>query len=232
MKVPGEPIIKAKPLRGFSHRKAIYIPVDTPSHFFLSLLEKKALRHRKTPYGRFFLLDNSVVLYQAVGAPVAVIGLEQLIAGGVKEIFIFGFCGSLNPDLSALDVVSITKAHSEEGTSGHYIARKKIFDSSSGLRKEIENTLSGRNLPFRQGVTISTDALFRETEIWLRDKLNKGIDVADMEASAVFALGEYHNIPAAALMIVSDELAGKKWKNIFKSPRLNARVKDYFFPFL
>jgi purine-nucleoside phosphorylase len=33
-----------------------------------------------------------------------------------------------------------------------------------------------------------------------------------MEASAVLALGEYYGIPAAALMIVSDELSPKKWK--------------------
>jgi hypothetical protein len=45
-------------------------------------------------------------------------------------------------------------------------------------------------------------------------------------------LGEHHGIPTAALMIVSDELGAKKWKNVFKYPRLNAQIKNYFIPFL
>ncbi len=232
MKRPGDPMIEPKPLKGFSRPKAVYVPVDIPSGILGKWLKKKALRQKSTPYGSWFLLDDAVVLYQSIGAPLAAMGLELAIAGGTKEILMLGFCGSLNSGLSALEVVSVTKAHSEEGTSRHYIAEKKIFDASYGLRSEIENDLISRNLPFRQGVAVSMDALYRETGIWVQDKQKKGIDVVDMEASAVFALGEYHDIPAAALMIVSDELAGKEWKNIFRDPELSVRVEDYFIPFL
>jgi len=232
MKASGEPILKPKPLKGFSHRRAIYVPVDPPSGIFGDVLKKRASREKETPFGRFFLLDNTAVLYRCIGASSAVIGLEHLIAAGAREILILGFCGSLNPEISCLDVVSINKAFSEEGTSRHYIPGKKIFHSSSPLRRKIESRLVERNLSFLKGVTVSTDAPFRETKSWLEDKQKKGIDVVDMEASAVFALGEYHGIPTAALMIVSDELAGKKWKNVFKYPRLNVHLKKYFIPFL
>jgi len=232
MKAPGEPILKPKPLKGFSHRRAVYVPVDPPSGIFGDVLKKRASREKETYFGRFFLLDNTAVLYRCIGASSAVIGLEHLIATGAQEILILGFCGSLNPGISCLDVVSINKAYSEEGTSRHYIPGKKIFHSSGLLRQKIESRLAERSLPFLQGVTVSTDAPFRETKSWLEDKQKKGIDVVDMEASAVFALGEYHYIPTAALMIVSDELAGKKWKNVFKYPRLNTKLKEYFIPFL
>jgi len=232
MKIPGEPIIKPRPLKGFSRPKVVYVPVDVPSGILGKWLKKKALRQKKTPYGSYFLLDDAVVLYQSIGAPLAAVGLEHAIAAGAKEILMLGFCGSLNPGISVLEIVSITKAHSDEGTSGHYIAGKKIFDSTSSLRSEIENGLIGRNLPFRQGVAVSMDALYRETETWVKDKQKKGIDVVDMEASVVFALGEYHDIPVASLMIVSDELTGRKWRNIFRYPELSARVKKYFIPFL
>jgi uridine phosphorylase len=232
MKASGEPIVKPKPLRGFSHRKVIYIPVDLPSRIMRNVLKKKASRIKETPFGHVFLWNNTAVLYGCVGASLAVMGLEHLIASGTEEIIILGFCGSLSPDLSCLDVVSISKAHSEEGTSNHYIKRKKIFSSSGPLRQKIEDNLVERNLPFMKGITVSTDAPYRETVDWVLDKQKKGIDVVDMEASAVFALGEHHNIPAAALMIVSDELTGKKWKNVFKFPRLNTKIKQYFFPFL
>lgn len=232
MKESGEPIFKPKALKGFSHRNAVYIPVDLPSRIFGNVLAEKASRDKDTPFGRIFLLDNTAVLYRCLGASSAVIGLEHLIATGTLEILILGFCGSLNPDFSALDVVSISKAYSEEGTSRHYFRGKRIFHSSGRLRQKIESRLKGRNLPFKRAVTISTDAPFRETKSWLEEKQKKGIDVVDMEASAVFALGEYFDIPTAALMIVSDELAGKKWKNVFYSPRLNTLVEEYFIPFL
>ncbi len=231
MRASGELIIKAKPLKGFSRRKAIYIPVDPPSRVFWNVLKKKALRMKETPFGHYFLLDNACVLYGCLGAPLAAMGLERLIASRAEEILILGFCGSLNPDLSCLDVVSINRAHSDEGTSKHYIERKRIFHSSGQLRQKIEKELAVRNLPFLEGATVSTDAPYRETRDWLLDKQKKGIDVVDMEASAVFALGEYHKIQTAALLIVSDELAGDKWKNVFKYPRLNTKIKKYFSPF-
>jgi uridine phosphorylase len=233
MKLLEESILKPKPLlRGFSPQRAIYIPVDPPSRILGDVLKKRASQYKETSFGRFFLWDNIAVLYQCIGASSAVIGLEHLIASGAKEMIILGFCGSLNPDFSCLDVVSIHKAYSEEGTSRHYVPRKKMFRASGMLRQVIENSLLDRNLAFLQGVSVSTDAPFRETRSWLEDKQKKGIDVVDMEASAVFALGEYHKIPAAALMIVSDELTGKKWKNVFRLPKLKAKVKEYFIPFL
>lgn len=232
MKVPGKSIVKPKPMIGFSHRRAVCIPVDTPSRTIGNALIEKASNVKKTPFGHFYLLDKTAVLYLSIGASATAIGLERLIASGIKEILILGFCGSLNPNFSSLAVVSIQKARSEEGTSRHYVTRQRVFHPNGQMRREIENSLSDRNLSFLRGTLVSTDAPFRETEIWLRDKQKKGIDVVDMETSAVFALGEYHNIPTAALMIVSDELAGHEWKNRFKSAKLSTQVKRYFFPFL
>ncbi len=53
-----------------------------------------------------------------------------------------------------------------------------------------------------------------------------------MEASAVFALAEFHNIKAAALMLVSDKLSDDKHKIQMKHSMLLTNIKKYFFPFL
>lgn len=232
MKASGKPIIESKPLKGFSHRKAVYIPVDLPSRILWKELGKNASRNRTTPFGHVFLLGDKAVLYGCVGAPLAVMGLEHFIASGAEEVLILGFCGSLNPDMPTLEVISIDKAYSDEGTSRHYFRNRRVYRSSSRLRQKIEGRLSERNLTFVGGNTVSIDAPYRETREWLLDKRKRGIDVVDMEASAVFALGEYHGVPVAALMIVSDELAGKRWKNVFTYPRMKTKVREYFFPLL
>jgi uridine phosphorylase len=232
MKPLAEPIVKAKPLKGFSRKRVIYIPCDPPSRILWGLLKNEALRFKETPFGHVFLLDQILVLYGCLGAPLAGMGLEHVIASGAEDILILGFCGSLNPDLSCLEVVSVVAAHSDEGTSRHYFERKKIFRSSDILRQKVERALSARDLPFLAGTAVSTDAPYRETPRWLSDKQRKGIDVVDMEASAVFAIGEHHDVQTAALMIVSDELTGEKWKNVFKNPRINAKIEECFFPFI
>jgi len=232
MKKPDEPLVKPKPLKGFSHRRAIYVPVDPPSRIFEDTLTKLSSHRRQTPFCRFFHWDDKAVLLSSAGASAGVMGMEILIATGAEEMLILGFCGSLNPGFSCLDVVSVHKAYSEEGTSRHYIGGKEIFHSSDQLRQKIETRLVEMHLPFLKGVTVSTDAPFRETRSWLEDKRKRKIDVVDMEASAVFALGEHHGIRAAALMMVSDELAGGKWKNVFKYPKLNRKIEEYFISFL
>jgi uridine phosphorylase len=225
-------IVRPKPLKGFDKESAIYIPLDTSSRLIWNLLKKKALKDEQSPFGHFMLLGNKTVLFQCIGAPSAVVGLERLIASGAAEILTLGFCGSLNPHLSLLDVISVEKALSEVGTSKHYLPRKRIFRSSSYLREKTERSLSERNLPFQRGITVSTDAPFRETRVWLEEKRRQGIDAVDMEAAAVLALGEYHSIPAAALMIVSDELSAREWKTGFRDQRLDERIREYFFPFI
>jgi len=230
--VAEDAIVKSKPLKGFDKETAIYIPLDTSSRLIGNRLEKEALKYEKTPFGHYILLEKKTILHQCIGSPSAVVGLERLIASGAAEILILGFCGSLNPNLSLLDVISVEKALSEEGTSKHYIPRKRIFRASTYLRQKAEKSLSAWNLPFHRGITVTTDAPFRETVTWLEDKRRRGIDVVDMEASAVFALGDYYNIPTAALMIVSDTLSARKWKTGFTDPGMNERIRDYFFPFI
>jgi uridine phosphorylase len=227
-----EAIVKPKPLKGFDKEVAIYIPLDTSSQCIWNLLKKKALKDEKTCFGHYILLEKKAVLYQCIGAPSAVVGLERLIASGAKEVLTLGFCGSLSSHLSLLDVISVEKAMSEEGTSKHYMPRKRIFYASTSLREKTEMSLSERNLPFQRGAIVSTDAPLRETRAWLEEKKRRGVDAVDMEASAVLALGKFHSIPAAALMIVSDELSMQKWKTGFKDYRLDERIRDYFFPFI
>jgi len=161
----------------------------------------------------------------------AVLSLERLAASGAQEILTLGFCGSLNPEFRLASAVSVTKALAAEGTSGHYCPRQKFFRASGPLQKSVENVLKGKRLPFLRGATVSMDAPFRETPAWLRKMRGKGMDVVDMEASAVFAMARFCGLQAAALMIVSDELFSGRWANGFADPRLEERIRDYFLPF-
>ncbi|MFC2165123.1 nucleoside phosphorylase [Acidobacteriota bacterium] len=227
-----EVIFKPQPVSHFGRKRVLYIPCDTPLNTIQNALKKRAVKEKKELYGHLFLLKSQVALSMIIGAPLAVIGLERFIASGAEEIIILGFCGALDAKAKIADPVIITQASSEEGTSKHYYPRKRIFRPESSLRRELELTLDKRGLPYSSGTVVTTDAPFRETKAWLLRNREKGMRYVDMEASAVFALAEFHNIKAAALMLVSDNLSDDKHKIQMKHSTLQTNIEKYFIPFL
>lgn len=225
-------IVKPELWKGFAKKDIIYIPFDSPSRIIQKTLRKLCFKEKDIGFGWLYLLKNTVILYHSLSAPLAVLCLESLIASKAKRILLLGFCGSLNPSYKILDTVSISKALSEEGTSRHYLPKKRIFHSSPALKNVIENTLRQSSLPFLNGTAVSIDAPCRETESWLKDKQKRKIDLVDMETSAVFCLAEFRRIEAAALLITSDELWDRTWRKAFKLIELEEKIKKYFLPFI
>ena len=131
----------------------------------------------------------------AVGAPVAVMCLEKLIALGAKKIILYGWCGSLQEELRAMDVLLPTEALSEEGTSRHYQdqtqghnqdknrQREKILASPT-LHTHLGNILTAADFSYQTGKIWTTDAPYRETRTKITDYAGQGIYGVDMEFSA------------------------------------------------
>lgn len=226
------PLVKPTAFRGFSKKKIIYVPIDSPTQVIRRSIDKHIQKEKKTPFGKILLLKNKIILYQCISSPLAVLSLERLIASGAEEIIVLGFCGSMIPGSRIGDAVSITETISEEGTSKHYFPEKFSFSPSSSLRNWIEDILNTHKFTYSKKVLVSTDAPFRETLSWLKEKQQQNISCVDMETSAVFALSEYYGLKAAALMLVSDILTEGKHITGFLSPQLHRNIKKYFLPFI
>ncbi len=225
-------LVAPKPVRGVDVEKVFYIPCDIPSGLIASALKKHAHARKEFEFGMLYDFGENLVLFKALGAPLAALALERLIASGVKEIILLGFCGSLAGRFKIADVSSILRAFSEEGTSRHYFSRKRLFHASPALKEGLEKAMHSSGLDLKTGTIVSTDAPYRETISWLRRNQNRGAELVDMETSAVFSLAEFHKIRAASIQIVSDELSSGTWRTAFGSPVIEQRVKDYFLPLL
>ena len=223
-----EAIIKPVPLMDFSREKIIYIPVDSPSLLLQKAIKKHSLKEKKLLFGHLALLKDKTILSECMGAPLAVLSLERLIASGAKEIIMLGFCGSLNPDIQVMKVASIQKSFSEEGTSKHYFARKSIFNPSPILKKRTENTLSSMKLPFFKGTIVSTDAPYRETNSEIEKYMNKNVITVDMEASALFAVAEFREVEMGVLFTIGDFLFDSKWEPHFLEKDLKQGLRMIF----
>lgn len=151
----------------------------------------------------------------AVGAPMAVICLEKLIALGARRIILCGWCGSLQQDLGVGDLVLPTAAVSEEGTSRHYPV-SGVIESSFRLRHALKDFFSGIGKELREGMVWTTDAPYRETREKVVRYGREGILGVDMEYSALLQVAAFRQVELAAVMMVSDLLWRDPWQPGFQ----------------
>lgn len=153
-----------------------------------------------------------------LGAPHAAMGMEKMIALGVRRILVLGWCGSLQPDVRIGDLIIPTGARSEEGTSRHYPIGERAAGAAGVLTARLEDALGDSGRAYRKGSVWTTDAPYRETPSKILKYRAMGILGVDMEMSALITLGVYRSVQVAGLLVVSDELFDLKWRPGFRSP--------------
>ncbi len=151
----------------------------------------------------------------AVGAPMAVLCLEKLIALGAEKIILYGWCGSLQEELAAMDILLPTGAVAEEGTSCHYPVADNYTvnpEAPDNLQNRIAEGLQENGLSFLQGAVWTTDAPYRETVTRVKTHQAARVYGVDMEYSALCTVAAFRGVELAAVMLVSDELWRTPWK--------------------
>ena len=146
-----------------------------------------------------------------VGAPAAVMTLEEIIVCGTKIVFEVGLSGGLQNFLKPSNIVVVTEAIRDEGTSYHYLPPKVKVESSTRLRDRLVRKLNRKNIEHFVGSVWSTDGVYRETHAKFRKFRKTGVLCVDMETSAIFAVAKYRNIEAASAQVISDILSETGW---------------------
>jgi len=156
-----------------------------------------------------------------LGAPQAVMGMEMIIPLGVKRIWVFGYCGSIDPTLRIGDLVIPTSGISEEGTSQHYPIGERPLATDTALNEILVEALEKEGQTFRRGMVWTTDAPFRETPSKVKEFQGRGVLAVDMEMSALMTLAIFRDVKLTGLLVVSDELFDLKWNPGFSSPEFH-----------
>lgn len=161
----------------------------------------------------------------AVGAPMAVICFEKLVALGAKRIIVVSCCGSLDKEIGIGDLVCAKSTLSGEGTSNYYC--EDDCGPDDHLVKDLQRFLDREQAHYYQGKIWSTDAPFRESRSHLK-VLHEDFDVisVDMEFSALCAAAVFRKISVAGLFVVSDLLWGNSWKPGFGSKPFRYRSES------
>lgn len=175
-----------------------------------------------------------------IGAPYAVILLENLIAWGARKILFFGWCGAVRPEVKIGDVIVPTSAIIDEGTSKHYgagcthlpglnnLGQSNQIDLAEGLElarnrlcvsrpstfivKTTKGALHKKGIDFQEGLVWTTDAIYRETREKVAFFQQKDVLAVEMETSALFTVGNFRNVDVGGILVVSDELSSFEWR--------------------
>jgi len=161
-----------------------------------------------------------------IGAPTAAFTLEEAIACEAKTIFEVGVSGGLQEFLKPADIVVVTEAIRDEGTSYHYLSPEVKVESSTRLRETLINYLNERKIRHFVGPVWSTDGVYRETHGKFRRFRDGGVLAVNMETSAIFAVAKYRNVETASAQVISDILTENGWLQAFhdQSVRENTEV--------
>jgi purine-nucleoside phosphorylase len=126
--------------------------------------------------------------------------------GSKKNIHI-GSCGGLYPEMKSLDLVIPTWSYGNESTTRAYDREAGDFKhhADTDLSDKLENNLSEKHT-IRKGPIITNQAMMGETWDDVKSWSDKGYYGVEMETATVFSVSKHFNVPAAALLYVSDNL--------------------------
>jgi len=146
------------------------------------------------------------------GGPQTAIVVEELAYIGVTTILGIGAAGSIDPDIPKGSQIVAQAALVTDGTGKAYSDKMEIVADPSlySLALSAGRSLSTKVTPVR---TVTTDALYRETEADVRAWRALGGQVVNMETSALYAASETCGIRSLWIGHVSDCLVGGEWED-------------------
>lgn len=137
-----------------------------------------------------------------MGGPSAAIVITELVDLGARRLLRVGTCGALAPQLMLGQLLIVTEAVSDDGTS-------RALGAGSRVAADPELTArltAAGDAGAAAGVVVSTDLFYHLSEQWVAD----GALAVEMETATLFALAERRGVNAAALLLVTDLLIPRR----------------------
>jgi DeoD family purine-nucleoside phosphorylase len=188
----------------------VLLPGDPGRALFLAqalLAEPKMFNHNRGLWGYTGpAADGEQLTIQStgMGGPSAAIVITELAGLGAQRLIRVGTCGALDPALALGELLIVSEAIADDGTSLALGAGDSV-EPDSQLRAALASAADAR-----QAKVVSTDLFYdRRNGRQQRWQLAGAIAV-EMETATLFALAAIHDFRAASLLLVSDLLEPRR----------------------
>lgn len=178
------------------------------------LIGELTCTHGNSPIYEVEYKRHRVAIYLSwVGAPACIANFEEIIAIGAKKVVMFGSCGVLDNTIDAEKIIIPSSAMRDEGTSYHYMPASDEIETDREGNMSIIQACEELNVPYLEGKTWTTDALYRETQKKMEDRKNAGCITVDMECSAMNAVAKFRDVRFAQFFYSVDNLDAPEWES-------------------
>jgi len=160
-----------------------------------------------------------------VGSAAAAMVLEELIACGAKKILEVGISGGIQPFLKAGDIVVVTEALCDEGTTCQYFPKLQRLAASPLLKGCLVKVLDKTHVNHHLGAVLTTDGVYRETKGKLAKLRKMGVLAINMETSALFTVAKHRGVEIASAFVISDLLTESGWQPAFAEKPVSSNTE-------
>ncbi|HXF28419.1 MAG TPA: hypothetical protein VN457_01095 [Chlamydiales bacterium] len=226
-----EPVVTAKKYieykyaNGHAHESAMpkIVLICYQESAFEHILQMHPEAKRSAAITNLYLIGNGsigILGKWGVGSPALAIKMEQMIAHGIKKFVAIGIAGTLLPTQKVGDYVFCPKALAEDGVSQHYLAPNTDFAEASKSMIISWNEFAKKEaLPaFHTTAAWSFSAIYRESPAHISRVKKLGCGVVEMEAAALFAIGQKQQAETLTHFVVSDTVFEEEWTPHLREP--------------
>ena len=161
-----------------------------------------------------FAGDREVLLTLGqVGCPACAGNLDLFHAMGIDKVMFCGGGGVLDRNIEVGQILVVDGAIRDEGFSCQYVAPSRVIYADRAINDKIIRYLEENNIPYLQGLTWTTDAIFRETPDRIELRKREGAKIVEMEQAGCIAVAQFRRFSYGALVYGGDDLTGEEWSN-------------------
>jgi AMP nucleosidase len=182
--------------------------------------------------------ENITIINFGIGSPNAGLIIDLLEAVHPKAVLFLGKCGGLKTGKNNIgDLILPIAAIRGEGTSNDYLPPEVPALPAFALQKAVSTTIRDFESDYSTGVVYTTNKRVWEHREDFKQRLRDFRTIAiDMETATIFAAAFKNQMPAGALLLVSDmpmtsegiktEASDKKVTSKFAELHLNIGVES------
>ena len=150
--------------------------------------------------------EGITIINFGMGSPNAATIMDCLSAIKPLACLFLGKCGGLKKKSHIGDFILPIAAIRGEGTSNDYYPPEVPSLPAFALQKAISTTIRDYNQDYWTGTVYTTNRRVWEWDLQFKEYLKKiRVMAIDMETATIFSTAFYNEIPAGALLLVSDQ---------------------------
>ncbi len=132
---------------------------------------------------------------------------EILCNAQAQTMVRIGSCGTLSEDIKIGDLIVVDSAIRGDGVTPYYVDDPSFQpESDKVLTDALYESAKASGYNIHRGKAWSTDAILRETREHVGKAIDQGAIAVDMVTSVFLTICQQYNIPATAILAVSDHI--------------------------